>query len=1024
MTSGRAWNNLRLVRDRALAIIDAAGRPVQVLVDRWAGWCEADPARGRRAAVAFHAAALAALALCAVAWGWSVWSVYGGATVDDAGITYAYAHNVAAGDGFRMTPGEAPTEGFSNPLQVLLLVPVALVANDLDAASKALNIGLLAAALGLLCAFVYAHLRLVARLFAVVPLLLAGYWCGFACWTASGLEGGLLAALQILSLLGVWYGPRRRAADVGLGVAAGLLAWVRPEGFVYGAMAVASRGLRGAVRFGRGGDPAAGEPIRRRLLAAAIYVGLAAALFVFRWAVFRDLVPNAYWAKVPSASTWWSLGDFDGKGWTYVGDFFAARWWYFALPVWAFAVAWRRAAAVTAAAVGQLGFAVLFPAWTGGDWMLEWRFLQPMMGPLAVLCAVGLVGLLGTEPRPARNVARCVLAAGALGLAVVAGLVPGDWSAQRAAIAGRRDIDLRRVRERAVGYRRLSAMLHLGRRMLVAEVDVGGVSYRSGLDVLDIGGLGDRALALARTSRPAVAPDYLYGERRPDVIHLQASWLFATPYQALGPFPGMYRILARGFMDRLGILPLTAVRADLLDPVAPPAVRLGHSLPTAEVTGVTAIASGADRIVVLHARQRGGHDAPPPTWVDAGGARHGALWHGGVTLALPGERGSVLVAVAVIPGSAPLPLVLEGTPIRLERWPDAPAGDGTVEALARVPLLRVAGRPLPACDPDRVLDPAAGPVARARGAGLVARLCGGLRGGTAERWRARATAAAEAAAAPDERYEAAAATLAFGVPQRLSTRLLLEQTRSSRTPFDEVLDAWAREDFAAALDGPERAARGLRMLLAARRFDEVVLQGLAWGPGLPGVAESVCAAARMLGLRSDAVAPRLDCSRIAGVAPPRVLRQGFEDAADPLLRVEGDGGDAWRPAARQRAGTRQRPVIGGQGRLLLNTFDGATGDEATGSVVWGPFPWPGRRFGALLGGGHDGDRVGIAVEGLSGGEWRVLAFLAPRERLEILRPRLVDLGGVRADQVRVRVVDGSRADWGHVLADGLTFLGD
>ena len=38
-----------------------------------------------------------------------------------------------------------------------------------------MNIGLAAAALGLLCAFVYARLRLAARLFAFVPLALAAY---------------------------------------------------------------------------------------------------------------------------------------------------------------------------------------------------------------------------------------------------------------------------------------------------------------------------------------------------------------------------------------------------------------------------------------------------------------------------------------------------------------------------------------------------------------------------------------------------------------------------------------------------------------------------------------------------------------------------------------------------------------------------------------------------------------------------------------------------------------------------------
>ena len=68
--------------------------------------------------------------------------------------------------------------------------------------------------------------------------------------------------------------------------------------------------------------------------------------------------------------------------------------------------------------------------------------------------------------------------------------------------------------------------------------------------------------------------------------------------------------------------------------------------------------------------------------------------HAGITLAVPGPPGTALAAVAVVPARRRW-LVLEGTPIRIERWPDSPADDGSVEALARLPYLRIAGRPVP-----------------------------------------------------------------------------------------------------------------------------------------------------------------------------------------------------------------------------------------------------------------------------------------------------------------------------------------
>jgi hypothetical protein len=153
-----------------------------------------------------------------------------------------------------------------------------------------------------------------------------------------------------------------------------------------------------------------------------------------------------------------------------------------------------------------------------------------------------------------------------------------------------------------------------------------------------------------------------------------------------------------------------------------------------------------------------------------------------------------------------------------------------------------------------------------------------------------------------------------------------------------------------------------------------------------------------------------------------VFRQSFENPVDPLLRFEGSGGDAWRPTAGRRNGTKQRPVVGGRGSLLLNTFDGELGDGAVGSVVWGPFPWAGRRFGVLVGGGSDRVHLYVAVEALVDGVWTELARVGPADNAEVLRPRLADLGEQRGTAVRVRVVDASAADWGHLLVDGLTFV--
>jgi arabinofuranosyltransferase len=198
--------------------------------------------------------ALTALLLwLSVAYAVHVMRVFGGPTIDDAAITYSYADNLAHGHGLRLTPGEAPTEGFSNFLQVLLLAPFARF-TDLDLPAKWMNVGALAAMLFLLARFVATRLHGLLCLLAALPVLIVFSWPGFSYWTASGLEGGLLAALQIGSLLLLAYlqihihtrtSPAPHFADLGLGLCAGLLAFCRPEGVVYGGIAIAARVLAG-----------------------------------------------------------------------------------------------------------------------------------------------------------------------------------------------------------------------------------------------------------------------------------------------------------------------------------------------------------------------------------------------------------------------------------------------------------------------------------------------------------------------------------------------------------------------------------------------------------------------------------------------------------------------------------------------------------------------------------------------------------------------------------------------------------
>jgi arabinofuranosyltransferase len=924
--------------------------------------------RPPRSAVLFAVATLGLAALYAS----HVLRQYGGPTIDDAGITYAYADNLGHGRGLRLTAGEAPVEGFSNFLEVLLLAPAALLGADLDRAAKGLNVLAATLALAGLCLLVYRRARPRWRPVAVVPLLLPYCWPGFNYWISAGLEGGLLCALQIATVLSLCSGR-----DGALGVSAGLLAWTRPEGIVYGALAVVPPALA------------------RRWRAILILAAFAAALLATRLALFGGVLPNTYWAKVPvHVDRYW--------GAVYLQRFLAARGFYFwsALPVLAFlSPATRRPAAV---ALAQLAFACYFPYQVGGDWMREFRFMQPVMGPLSALCALGLVALAsGTLPAPLHRPAR-QLAALAVALLPPLVVALSLWSSHAAqAISAGRDVDLKTLSTIAARYREIGRLAGLPGRPLVAEVDVGGLAYRGGLEVLDLTGLTDRVTALAVSRRPAVLPDYLFGERQPDLFHLHASWFVATPIHALYTAYRDYRTLAPAALDHFGFKGMTAVRAELLDPQCAPVQRARVPGPGGTlVMGVSAVASGDRVVLVTHARQTTPGSRPPPLlWVAPDGTTTAAVWHAGIALD-PVPVGGALVALASVP-AASLPLTLQGTALRLEAWPLAVGPPHTLEDLSRQPLLGLVGAPRPACDPAPFLDLAASAPSRARGIGFVARLCRGLVPELRARFTAEVVAAARGASDPDDRYEAAAAAPPIGLPQTVALRSSIEAARAGHQPLDESLAFLAQDQLAAS---PPRPAAALRLLLAARQYDAVILRALADGDEEQRPA--LCQALRALGLRSDRLAA--PCPR-ATVTLPALLRQSFE-SADGAVTTEGAAG-RW---IREAAAPGQDRLGGGHGRRFVDTFGGE------GTLLWGPLHPPGRTFAALVAGNRD-DRLAVAVDVRRDGVWAEAAVLPPPLYPTVMRPERVVLPP-GSDEVRVRIVD--RSATGTLLVDALTFVGD
>jgi hypothetical protein len=914
---------------------------------------------------------------------------FGSFTVDDAAISYAYAHNLAHGDGFRLTANASPVEGFSNPLQVLLLVPFAWIGANLDKASKFLNLAAVVAAVLAMALIAWRRLGPWGRLCIAVPCAFGFLWPAFNHWIVAGLEGGLFCGLQILSIALLATSPARQRRDTALGIVALLLALTRPEGVIYGGLVVAFRAI---------------QPGRRWRPAAILCLGFACLLLV-RYALFRQWVANTYYAKI-NVDTRIDIGI------GYVRQFWQANgvaYFLCLLPFFALVVRTTRIAA--AAALAQGIFVNCFAVLSGGDWMRHWRFMQFMQGPFWALCLLGLMALFSMRAGGIRLVRlmsgpRAIL----LGFAILPLAMTGwaDRVSRLKVCSEEHDVDMRRIANVADQYHRLGDRLDLGRPLLIGDVDVGGMSYPPGIDVLDMGGLADNVFGYSWTRRPTEIVDYLFQERRPDTIHIHGGWFGARPVHSFSPFPIDYRVMGPTFMDQLGVVWLTAIRSDLVDTPAAPVLCAQASLGSIQVLGFSAVATGENlQVLFVHALQTSPGTPPAVKVKDASQHDWQVQWHTGHDVER-GPVGSVLLGKLELPTSA-LPVQIESTDIRLTNWPSVEGVPASVAALTRLPLFRSAGLPSAPCDVDAYLDPRAHASARARGVALLAQLCGGgFSRGERERVRGLIVDKASTLASSDDRYDAYRVSPALGLPTSTSQRVRIERERARHTYLDEVALAWAASELGPSPLSLDRARASLGALFLARQYDRLLLTALSRGLAeRPEVRDLLCDTVAALGLRPSLM-PTLSCSDNSN-SPLRVLRQGFENASDPSLHFD----KISRTWLVSRPPT---PSFGGQGRSFL--FIPPCRTSACGEVTWGPLPWPGRRFGVLLAGPAKG--ASVVIEAQDAKRWVEIGRTIAPVNATILTPQIFSLPVRAYDEVRVRIANRSQQE--AMMVDALTFL--
>jgi hypothetical protein len=401
--------------------------------------------------------------------------------VDDAYITYRYAQNLAAGEGFVYNPGAEAVEGYSSPLWMLLLSAGALLIPQAGIPYLGMVLGI-SAYLALLT--VWARIsRDEPPAVRLLTALLLTLWPGLLFYASTGMET-LLFVLCVL----VFQAAAMGLLSGRLGAVAGFLAlWIRPEG-AFLLVALAFSLLAGPFRLRL--------ILTRRLIIPGLSViagGLV--LTVFRGLVFGDLLPNTYHAKIPDL----------GAGLAYLRSF---------------VLSWPGGMLMLLAVLGGVlgtekhrGFLLAGLAWLtapvieGGDWMPHHRFILPAV----VWLLAAVLGLGQTRLRSLR------WGGYALGLGLAATIA---WQALVMIETARYSFDKLTVREKAIAeWVREFGVLS------VASVDIGVLGYESGAEIIDVVGLTDRFVSRSEGGHLSKRfnLDYLFEHRRPQALVLRST---------------------------------------------------------------------------------------------------------------------------------------------------------------------------------------------------------------------------------------------------------------------------------------------------------------------------------------------------------------------------------------------------------------------------------------------------------------------------------------------------------------------
>ncbi|MCP4569507.1 MAG: hypothetical protein GY841_18175 [FCB group bacterium] len=430
---------------------------------------------------------------------------YGNYIIDDAGISYTYARNLADGYGLVFNIGGEKVEGYSNPLWVFVLASLI----KLRLFDPVLTPKFISVLLNIFSFFMI--FRFFRDLRPGIPAIITAFFVSMTLalnvsltvWSGAGLENALYGFLILLGGFRLYRelsGSTRYALT---GFIFFLIAITRPEGIVY----AAAGGLAGLILLRRG------RSARFMIINTLIFLGCFFLYHLWHYQYFAEWLPNTYYAKQRNVPLVYRLTNLEWHGWTYIKNCISDYRLYLLLPLAGLGYFRRPRGPIlifTALILVSLALVVV----TGADWMMQYRLLHPFIMLIIVSAGLGCF-LIISEPRRKSRFKWVLMAVSITAFAII----------NNSNIDQIRKVDQYKTVHFLGVKRTYHAFTHaLADTLMVSNptlfaADLGATGYFGGLTVYDAGLLTD--YHLARYRYRDFFGDYLFDERKPDFLGRQ-----------------------------------------------------------------------------------------------------------------------------------------------------------------------------------------------------------------------------------------------------------------------------------------------------------------------------------------------------------------------------------------------------------------------------------------------------------------------------------------------------------------------